>query len=426
MLKRRKHRVDDWYVKKSFAHFDLPLSYDNALAKVQNTQFVIERPFWPMIGFVDSKRKFGKQAGKRFVSKKNRPLRFCSHIDGYIHSFYRKKIIPKYEQFLAENDLSDVVIGYRKGKGTNVDMAKSAFDEINRRSSCSVIALDISSFFESIDHHVLKKNLCKILSEDRLPLDWFKIYKSMTQYSWVELSDLADRLGFLQDNPPRPICSAETYRKVIRGGDGEHTNLVNRRRERFGIPQGSPLSAIFSNIYMAEFDLICARHFATLDVFYRRYSDDIIIIGTREETKNALDFINTEMAKLGPSMKINDDKTEISEFERLALGVFKCDRPITYLGLTYDGMRVTLRGRTLSRYYRRMTYAARQAIRSAKKSDSGKIFLRGIYREFTHLGRQNFYTYARTASAILRDESPLRQLRRHFRILHRKLRSAGR
>ncbi|MDE2471732.1 MAG: hypothetical protein KGL35_24160 [Bradyrhizobium sp.] len=125
-------------------------------------------------------------------------------------------------------------------------------------------------------------------------------------------------------------------------------------------------------------------------------------------------------------MKINDSKTEISEFKRLASGVFECDKPVTYLGLTYDGSRVFLRGRTISRYYRRMTYAARQTIRSAKESSSGKVFFRGIYRDLTHLGRQNFYTYAKRASVILGDEAPVRQLRRHFKILRRKLDSGGR
>jgi RNA-directed DNA polymerase len=233
-------------------------------------------------------------------------------------------------------------------------------------------------------------------------------------------------LDFDEESAPRPICTPEIYRRVIRGDDGKHLSLINRNMNKFGIPQGSPLSAILSNVYMARFDVACARQFSSMEIFYRRYSDDIIIICSREAAKNALDFIKSEIAKLGPSMKINDDKTEISEFERLASGVFECDKPVTYLGLTYDGKRTLLRGRTISRYYRRMTYAARQTLRSAKKSSSGKLFLRGIYRDLTHLGRRNFYTYAKRASLILGDDSAVRQLRRHFKILQRKLRSEGR
>jgi hypothetical protein len=63
MPRGRTLRVGGWYVKKPFAHFDLPLNFDAALSKVSDTQLVIERSFWPLIGFVDSKRKFKKEAG---------------------------------------------------------------------------------------------------------------------------------------------------------------------------------------------------------------------------------------------------------------------------------------------------------------------------------------------------------------------------
>lgn len=426
MLAKRKDRIGGWYIKKPFAHFDLPLNYDAALSKVSDPSFIAERAFWPLIGFVDSKRRFRKEAGVAVVSTKDRPLRYCSHIDGYIHSFYANNLISSYENFLAENDLEKFVIGYRRGLGTNIDLAKSAFDEIRRRESCCVIALDINSFFDSIDHIVLKKNLCQILGESRLPLDWFKVYKSMTQFSWVELSDLAERLKFAPDSAPRPICSSETYRKVIRGDDGLHTSLVKRNANAFGIPQGSPLSAVFSNVYMTTFDLACARYFTSVGAFYRRYSDDIIVICDAEASAAALDFIKAELGKLGPSMSINDSKTEVSRFTRLASGVFDCDAPVTYLGLTFDGRRALLRSRTISRYYRRMTYASRQTLRSAKKSSSGKVYLRSLYRDLTHLGSQNFYTYAKKASKILDDRSAVRQLRRHFQILKRKLDNGGR
>lgn len=303
MLAKRKDRIGGWYIKKPFAHFDLPLNYDAALSKVSDPNFIAERAFWPLIGFIDSKRRFRKEAGVAVVSTKDRPLRYCSH---------------------------------------------------------------------------------------------------------------------------RPICSSETYRKVVRGDSGLHTCLVKRNANAFGIPQGSPLSAVFSNVYMATFDLACASYFTSVGAFYRRYSDDIIIICDAEASAAALDFIKTELGKLGPSMSINDSKTEVSRFTRLAPGVFDCDAPVTYLGLTFDGRRALLRSRTISRYYRRMTYASRQTLRSAKKSSSGKVYLRSVYRDLTHLGSQNFYTYAKKASKILDDKSAVRQLRRHFRVLKRKLDNGGR
>jgi hypothetical protein len=426
MFRKRVVRSDGWYVKKLFPHFDLPLGFNEAQALASDPNAVSAHAFWPFIGYVDSKRKFSKtKSGASVVSTKDRPLRYCSHHDGYIHSYYAKALSDRYEVFAHDNGLAEVVIGYRKGLGTNVDLAKIAFDEIASRPACCVIALDITSFFDCIDHRVLKQNLCDILGQTRLPLDWYKIYRSMTKFSWVELSALATRLGFDERKAPRPLCSVQNFRDVVRGGDGIHSSLINVNSKDYGIPQGSPLSAIFSNIYMAYFDLDCAKEFRSRGDFYRRYSDDIIIICDVDHASDAIDFVKRQMAHLGSSLKLNDKKTEISTFKRIAPGVFDCDKPITYLGLTYDGRHTFLRARTVSRYYRRMTYAARQAIRSAENSPSKKIFLRSTYRDLTHLGKQNFYSYAKRASETLGDTSAVRQLRRHFRILQRKLTTRG-
>lgn len=138
-----------------------------------------------------------------------------------------------------------------------------------------------------------------------------------------------------------------------------------------------------------------------------------------------MSFIVKEMNKLGGAIKISEEKTETSLFQRKG-GIISCDRPITYLGFTFDGQRVTLKGRTLSRYYRRMSYATRRAAASAKNQGSQEVFKRTLYRDFTHLGTDNFYAYARRSAKILNDQSPKRQLRRHFRILHRKLNNGGR
>lgn len=425
MFGRRIVRTDGWYVRKSFAHFDTPLDFENAIALVSTPTRVTSHAFRPFIGYVESKRRFRKEDGRAITSTKDRPLRYCSHQDGYIHSFYAKQLSEHYERFIRDNGLTATVIGYRKGLGTNVDLAKAAFEEIRRRSSCCVIALDISSFFDCIDHKILKDNLCEMLGGHLLSSDWYNVYKSMTKFSWVEIDQLAKRLGFDENYPPRPICSVSKFRNLVRGDDGIHESLINRNANRYGIPQGSPLSALFSNIYMAHFDLACASALASSGSFYRRYSDDIFIITDTTSGDEAIDLIKREMNHLGPALKINDEKTEVSLFQKLASGVFECDKPITYLGLTYDGKRTLLRGRTISRYYRRMTYATRQAVRTAQKSKSKKVFLRKLYRDLSHLGHQNFYTYAKRTSKTLDDPTAVRQLRRHFSILHRKLRSRG-
>jgi len=245
----------------------------------------------------------------------------------------------------------------------------------------------------------------------------------MTQFAWVDLEKLGMRLGFDPDSPPRPICSAQQFRELVRTPG---SSLVEQNTHAFGIPQGSPLSAIFANVYMIHFDLDCKNYCESRRIYYRRYSDDIIFICNPSDEAPTLDFVRSAVAKLGRSMTISEEKTEISHFKRLATGALICDQPVTYLGFTFDGQRKRLRARTLSRYYRRMTYATRGAIGAARSAKSPKIFLRGLYRDLTHLGQHNFYSYAKRSSGILNDLAPVRQLRRHFKILHRKLGNRGR
>jgi len=156
MLRGRKVREGGWYIKKPFAHFDQPLTFEIALKRVSDPVHVASRSYWPLIGFTDRKRRFRKEDDVGIVDVKERPLRYCSHHDGYVHSYYALNLTREYEKFLRDHKITDVVLAYRKGRGTNIDMAKAAFLEIEHRSESSVIALDIKSFFDSIDHLVLK------------------------------------------------------------------------------------------------------------------------------------------------------------------------------------------------------------------------------------------------------------------------------
>lgn len=416
----KNKKQEGWYRRKSFPHLDLPLGFDQAKELVSNPSKVVSHSFLPFIGYTDSKRRFTPKSEKKYVNKE-RPIRYCSHRDGYIHSYYAMHLAEAYESFLSKAVWAKSVIGYRSGVGTNIHMAKNAFNEIRKRETCVAIAIDISNFFDSIDHAVLLETLKQVLDCDRLPEDWFKIFKSMTRYAWVESEELANALGIDRKNPPKPLCSIAEFR-AIRGAD---ETFVKTNNNTFGIPQGSPLSAVLSNVYMIGFDEACFDFIKSVGGFYRRYSDDIFVVCKPEHEQAVRSFIETKISELGGAMEISKDKTEVSYFTRLNGKVVICDRPISYLGFTFDGVRTTLRPRTLSRYYRRMTYGSRRAATSARKKFSSKVFKRKLYRQFSHLGKSNFYTYAKRASAILEDEMPRRQLRRHFKVLDRKIRNRG-
>lgn len=409
-------RQGGWYRRKSFAHFDRPLPYEAARDYVQNPKEVSRHPFWPFIAFEDTKRRFRTIDGKHVFDNKIRPLKYCAHRDGYVFAYYAYRLCAKYEEFIRNKSFSSAVIGYRAGKGTNITMAYAAFEAISKRKSCHAICIDIKSFFDNLDHATLKRNLLAVLGKKRLDEDWFKVFKAMTRYAWVDSIDLSNRLGYPENDPPRPLCSAAEFRSKVRSKSGGDIIKVNKAP--YGIPQGSPLSSVLSNIHMLEFDERLNEYVRKNNGVYWRYSDDILVICRPDVSSRIQSRIKSEIGRLGGKLEISEEKTELSHFERRD-SYLVCDRPVTYLGFTFDGARILLRGRTLSRFYRRLTYAARHNAVAARLAGAKKPHKRKLYREFSHLGQSNFYAYAKRASIVFKDKTPKRQLRKHKHIIHR-------
>lgn len=422
---KKKPKQGGWYVCKHFPHFDLPLDFEAARQRVEDKKWVASRSFWPFLGFEDRKRRFRTQNGQRIVDTKSRPIKYCAHQDGYIYAYYAHQLQIAYESYLSGKTFAASVIGYRRGIGSNIGMACAAFQEIRKRRKAAAICLDISSFFDNIDHKILKNNLMVVLGVSRLSDDWLAVFRSMTRYTWVDAEELQERLQIDPNKPPRPLCSAVEFRRKIRGDGREFTSLLKPNPDQHGIPQGSPISAVFSNVFMIGFDEAVDEYVRMLGGSYRRYSDDIMIVCAPSRVARVNKFIDRQILKLGGFVQISKEKTEISLFKRRQKSM-TCDRPITYLGFTFDGRRITLRGRTLSRYYRRVTYATRHATTRAKEQGDTRVFKRKLYRDFTHLGTDNFYSYAKRSAVVMNDPAAKRQLRRHFRILHRKLDNRGR
>jgi RNA-directed DNA polymerase len=422
---KKTPRLEGWYVRKYFPHFDRPLEFEVAKRLVEDENWVSKHAFWPFLGFEDRKRRFRTVDGERIADTKSRPIKYCSHVDGYVFAYYANQLQAAFERYIGGKDFATSVIGYRRGIGTNIDMARAAFAEVARRRRAAAICLDISSFFDNIDHRLLKRNIELVLGVARLSPSWFSVYRAMTRYSWVDAEQLRKTLEIDPASPPRPLCSASDFRRRVRGDGGGFPRLIATNNEQYGIPQGSPISAVFSNVFMLGFDEALQAYVSKLGGSYRRYSDDIMIICAPRYRDRVVRFLQRELKSLGGEIRLSEDKTEVSIFQRRR-NVTECDRPITYLGFTFDGRRVLLRGRTLSRYYRRMSYAARHAASKARDENAATVFKRKLYREFTHLGSDNFYSYAKRSARVLSDQTPKLQLRRHFDILRRKVGNKGR
>lgn len=348
---KKKSKIDGWYSKKKYPHFDKPLIYEQALLLVNNQQKISSHPFYPFLSYEKTARRF---KGRSDISVKSRPIKYAAHKDGYIYSYYAKIISEKYESRVIALGLDHNVIAYRSGKGNNVDFAKAAFDEIDRRGVCVAIAVDISGFFDNIDHQNLKKEWWLTIDHTKLPDDHFAIFNSLTRWSEVNRDECFERLekhisSFDIKNPPWPICSDADFRNIIKGKGASLNSLIRKNTDdagnwkEYGIPQGTAMSALLSNVYMIPFDRQMKKLANEINGYYRRYSDDILWICDPSYKGRILKEVDAGLQERGGQLFRKDDKTDISYFRLGQNGTLICDKPFQYLGFTYNGKKRLIR-----------------------------------------------------------------------------------
>jgi len=210
---------DGWYASRAYPHFDRPIGFAYAKAYVSDPSRVERHSFHPFLSFDIVRRRFRAGPLGHQVSVKRRPINVAAHVDGHIFAYYSKILSARYEALLCADGLGDCVLAYRSGLGSNIEFAKSAFEEIASRGNTLVIAFDLESFFDTIDHATLKKNWARLLGLESLPADHFKIFKAITGYAEVSLKECLHRLGIEQSQRiPNPICPPSVFRSLIRNG----------------------------------------------------------------------------------------------------------------------------------------------------------------------------------------------------------------
>lgn len=407
----RKPKKGGWFVPRSYPHFDYPWSYDKAAVYVADCNSVRQHAFLPFLSFTQERRRYSTRSNVPLVKSKLRSLAVPSHVDGCIFSWYSHNISILYEKLLSRSGLHQCVLAYRSKSGSNITFARDAFDEIDARRSCLVLSLDLKDFFPIISYAVFKANWAYVLGSRGLPADHYAVFRAITAFAQVERDACYQHLGIDFKAPiPRPLCSPTRFRSDIRAA-----KLIKINRQDNGIPQGSQISALLSNVYMIHFDVALKAFAANQGGSYRRYSDDLLLILPYGfDSGEAIAAVETELNALSGTTKLNIDKTEVVQFHTDSSGQLRANRNLQYLGFTFDGQRRLTRSSTLSKYSRRLVYAIRSAKNAAKKSKS-PVFKRDIYRRFTHLGNSNFVSrYCRIASQELRSASIRRQMRRHM------------
>lgn len=414
-----------WFRRRGYSHFDQPVGLRQASRIVKDPHQVSQHSFYPFVEFTLQTFKLKQIPGTEKVRRveKKRQIAYASHLDSHIYSYYRMRLSKLYDAEVLRSGLDECVLAFRALDKSNIDFAASAFEAIRKQGECYVLALDITGFFDNLDHNILKRLWARLLGATSLPEDHYTVFKSLTKYAKVELEALYKVLGYSLNNNrtvPSRICSADEFRRVVRSGH----NLVNVNRGSKGIPQGSPLSALLSNMYMLEFDIVLNGYIKGLGGNYYRYCDDILVVlpptdGVEEER-----FILAEISKL--KLQIQPAKTDRVRFSYTIAGDLVGSKALQYLGFLFDGKNIILRSASLARYLQKMRRGVRVAKATMEKRNRARvargelpqtIFKKTLYKRYSHLGRRNFLTYGYRAAEKMRSDAIRKQLGRLWKRL---------
>lgn len=465
-MKKKK----DWFKIKRYPHIGLPLDVRDRHKWIEpyitNPENIAKHRFLPFIHKSLTVRKFRKvycekdgkldpnytMEGKavRKADKKPREIFYASHLDALIFSYYAHILSDAYEKKIREPhyDLLEVVNAYRSipvnpsiidgPNKCNIDFANDAFEFIRsyEEEEFVVIAFDISSFFDNLNHKLLRERWTEVwgnvdgLKNGELPPDHFNVFKNITRFSYIDIVDifeefkdriitrktrkdgsfgpikekLVKKIKYLRNQNAIAFCFPKDFLKV-KGKLLQPSKTKKLKDGRvvprnFGIPQGSPISSVLANIYLLNFDKT-VNDFVRSKGLYRRYSDDIIVVFPKSMKSELETLVYSEIEKV--SLEIQPKKTQIFHFKRNESDQLKCgqefrdeinwNKNLVYLGFEFDGEYSFLKSASLSGYYRKMKkYVRRARYYSSKRysKTTGELFKRRIFKKFSYKGAKRF------------------------------------
>lgn len=184
-------------------------------------------------------------------------------------------------------------IATRKGMGTDygIKLIKKYLELNKKYEQFYILKLDISKYFYSIDHNVLKELVKDKLSEEEFNFLSIIIDSTNREYINLKIKDIKEKYLIKHPNFKKEMDSIPYY------------------EEGKGLPIGNMTSQFLSIFYLYELD-----HYIVHDLhikYYVRYMDDFVLIHhDKEVLKDALKKIENILNKKY-KLKLNVKKTKI-------------------------------------------------------------------------------------------------------------------
>jgi len=371
------------YKDKNYWHLDGHKTIDMVYDYISSDKNIIKHSFYPFIHYEMKFNKFNIKKNNGKKKAKIRQIFYCSHIDRYIYQRFGSYYNDYYNAYCQEKGFDKCSIAYRtnkKGK-CNIHFAKDVFRYIKERDNCFIMVGDFTNFFDNLDHKYLKEKLSIVSKQKELTDAQYKVYKSITHFSYLDIKDIATFLCIPQKKittlKPKLTSSQlhnlkDIFLKSNKNDNGEW--------KTYGIPQGSPISAIFANIYMIDFDEKLNNFTKDYNGLYRRYSDDFIIVIPnikQEEYENLAKKI-LEIVDSTPNLTLENKKTAFYHFSQKKLTPMNNVLPgqinenvlLNFLGFSFDGENIKLRDKTITKYYYKLYSTIDRQIRLEIKRET--------------------------------------------------------
>jgi hypothetical protein len=412
-----RHTHCNIFKYKKYSHFDNKKGFKNWFNYIKEPRNICAHGFYPFIHFTMKKYTYKNDETRT----KPREICYSSHIDRYIYEYYNYLLNKFYNSYAKANGINRCAVAYRNNlHQNNITIAKEVFNFIKSGDRYFILISDFSSYFDKIDHKNLKENLETVLNVDRLSDDWYKVFRSVTKYSCIDLDKIAEfkNMSLREVRKSKRIANTTELHEL--------KQYLKKNKETFGIPQGSSISSTLSNVNLIKYDKELNNYVTSKNGLYRRYCDDLIVImpdAYEKDLLNKFQYLNLSI----PGLEVNDNKMQTFYYSDQKIYCNGERSKIKYLGFEFDGSTVKIKERTITCFYLK-AYRLIKGINKISERHKRNTYRRQFYKTFTHLGKKktkknrgNFLTYVDKCSHSLSEQDIKKQVASHWIRFSRRL-----